>query len=66
MITLTLNGEERQTSSSTIAELLTEIDAPIRGIAIEKNSEIIPKSSHAESMLKEGDVVEIISFIGGG
>ena len=35
-------------------------------IAMEVNEEIIPKAKYGEVTLKDGDVVEIVSFVGGG
>jgi sulfur carrier protein len=35
-------------------------------IVIEKNLEIVPKENFAQTLLKEGDSIEIISFVGGG
>lgn len=63
---ITLNGEPKNISATTIAELLAEISAPPRGIAVERNGEIIPKSLHDDTALNDNDVVEIVSFIGGG
>jgi len=61
-----LNGEELEITSNNIADLLEEIDAPTRGIAVEVNNEIIPKSLHADTNLSDKDVIEIVGFIGGG
>lgn len=61
-----LNGEELEITSNNIADLLEEIDAPTRGIAVELNNEIIPKSLHADTNLSDKDVIEIVGFIGGG
>ncbi|MDG1286265.1 MAG: sulfur carrier protein ThiS [Rickettsiales bacterium] len=63
---ITLNGEKKTVTAMTITELLAEISAPPRGIAVEVNAAIIPKSLHAETALNDNDVVEIVSFIGGG
>lgn len=63
---ITLNGEIKTVNALTIAELLAEISAPPRGIAVEVNAAIIPKSAHADTALQENDIVEIVSFIGGG
>ena len=61
-----LNGEDREIQAATISELLAEIAAPPRGIAVEVNQEIIPKSLHESHKLNEKDALEIVSFIGGG
>ncbi len=63
---ITLNGERKEVHSTTISELKTELSIPKRGIAIEINRVIIPHSNHDFTILNENDVVEIVSFIGGG
>lgn len=35
-------------------------------IAVEKNGEIIPKSAYADTLIQDGDVLEVVSFVGGG
>lgn len=35
-------------------------------LAVELNREVIPRSEHSTTPLKEGDVVEVVSFVGGG
>jgi thiamine biosynthesis protein ThiS len=37
-----------------------------RGIAVERNREIVPKSEHAATVLGEGDQIELVQFVGGG
>jgi sulfur carrier protein len=64
---VTLNGETRELSpGTTVSRLLDEI-APGRGrCAVEVNRQIVPRSSHAEHTLQDGDVIEIVTFVGGG
>ena len=38
---------------------------PMR-IAVEKNGQIVPKRLYEETVLEDGDVVEVVSFVGGG
>jgi sulfur carrier protein len=61
-----LNGEAHQTSSRTIAGLLAEMEIPRQGVAVEVNLKIIKKSDYDGHALNEGDVVEIVNFVGGG
>lgn len=51
---------------STIRELLDYINLQQKYYAVEVNEQIVPKSSHASFLLKEGDKVEIVTAIGGG
>jgi thiamine biosynthesis protein ThiS len=39
---------------------------PERGVAVERNREIVPKSLYATTHLAEGDRIEIVQFVGGG
>lgn len=64
---LTINGEERQFDRSlTVDELLVQLELAGGKVAIERNLEIVPKSSYAKTTLEEGDKLEIVHFIGGG
>lgn len=63
---VTINGENVNADGKTIAEYLEATDFDIRLIAIERNGDIIPKSQYGEIILKDGDSVEVVSFVGGG
>ena len=65
---LYINGKTRHDlpDDLTVAALLTELDLPLRKIAVERNREVVPKSRFGEVRLAEGDRLEIIHFIGGG
>lgn len=63
---VTINGENVNADGKTIAEYLEATDFDIRLIAIERNGEIVAKSQYGEIMLKDGDSVEVVSFVGGG
>ena len=64
--TLTVNGETRRSAASTLAELVIELGLKPEKVAIERNGEIVPRSSLAEAPVTEGDVLEIVHFVGGG
>ena len=67
MISIVVNGEERQFAAAlTVAELLESLDLDARKVALERNLEIVPRSLYGETGLGEGDRVEIVHFIGGG
>jgi sulfur carrier protein len=61
-----LNGEERNTDAASISELLAELGMEGRMIAIERNLEVVPKSTYSSEALAEGDRIEIVHMIGGG
>ena len=49
-----------------VSDLVAELTDDPRGIAIELNREIVPKSKHADISLNEGDRLEVVQFVGGG
>lgn len=61
-----INGEELSIAGKTIEEYLSSINCDSKRIAVERNGEIVPKSQYGETVLKDGDSVEIVSFVGGG
>jgi len=62
-----LNGKPHTlASSATVLALAQALGANPRQVAIERNREIVPKSTYGDVMLAEGDEVEIVTFIGGG
>lgn len=64
--TLTVNGEPRRTAAATIAALVCELELKPEKVAVERNGVIVPRSTLAEVALAEGDVLEIVHFVGGG
>ncbi len=50
----------------TIAQMLVALDLPLKKIAVERNLEVVPKSTYEDVILYESDKLEIIHFIGGG
>jgi thiazole synthase len=64
---LSLNGEPREfTSPLTVEALLRQLALDPRKVAVERNLEIVPRSTYAAVDLAEGDRLEIVHFIGGG
>lgn len=64
---LTVNGETRPFEpGATVASLLAEIGLDLRKVAVERNREIVPRSTYAGTRLAPGDQLEIVHFIGGG
>jgi thiamine biosynthesis protein ThiS len=67
VIRLFVNGESREfEKESTVAALLEKLGAPPERAAIELNLQILDKHDYARTVLKDGDRLEIISFVGGG
>ncbi|MCV0383214.1 MAG: sulfur carrier protein ThiS [Erythrobacter sp.] len=63
---ITVNGESRRTGAATIADLARELELDPAKVAVERNGTIAPRSELAEHRLVEGDVLEIVHFVGGG
>jgi sulfur carrier protein len=64
---VTLNGEPRDLRDGlTVAELVGELGLRARRIAVEINLDILARDDYARRALRDGDVVEIVHFIGGG
>ncbi|BDW80983.1 thiazole synthase [Erythrobacter sp. Dej080120_24] len=61
-----LNGEQRRTSASTIAQLVRELDLLPEKVAVERNGEIVPRSTLESAPLSADDRLEIVHFVGGG
>ena len=66
-LSLTVNGEPRRIGAgATIAQLVESLELNPQKVAVERNGEIAPRSSLAEVVLGDGDVLEIVHFVGGG
>jgi thiamine biosynthesis protein ThiS len=62
-----VNGESREVEKdTTVATLLEELGTPPERAAIELNLQILDKQDYTRTVLKDGDRLEIISFVGGG
>ena len=67
MITVSINGETRQLPSDvTVATLIEEMGLSGKRIALERNGEIVPRSTFATQRLSHGDKLEIVVAVGGG
>ena len=64
---LTINGTSRNVEhSTTVDQLLRELELDPRAVVVELNREIIRRPVIAVTPVREGDVVEIVHFVGGG
>jgi thiazole synthase len=63
---ITLNGAPHRTTAETIADLARELELAPEKVAVERNGEIVPRSTLAEALLADGDRLEIVHFVGGG
>lgn len=66
-IALTVNGQAMQAASGqSLAAFITQLELDTRKVAVERNLEIVPRSTYATVTLQNGDRLEIVHFIGGG
>jgi thiamine biosynthesis protein ThiS len=64
---LWVNGEVREApDSATLTDLLASLGIDGRRVAVERNLEIAPKSLWGQTILQDGDRLEIVQFVGGG
>ncbi len=64
---ITLNGEARAIPDGLSVEgLLQHLGIVSKKVAVERNLEIVPKSTFPSTLITEGDRLEIVHFIGGG
>ena len=64
---LTINGEERGFEGALdLAALVRALGLDARKVAVERNLEIVPRSTYARVLLADGDRLEIVQFVGGG
>ena len=61
-----INGKELNAAGKTVAEYIAATSYDSRRIAVECNGDIVPKARYGDTVLKDGDIVEVVSFVGGG
>jgi thiamine biosynthesis protein ThiS len=62
-----INGKQVELDAPTpLLTYLERLGVDPRSIAVEHNGEIIERAGYERTMLKEGDVVEIVRMVGGG
>ncbi len=66
-MTITLNGDRTDIAGPlTVADLLASLDIDPRRVAVEHNLVVVKRAAFAETVVREGDQVEIVNFVGGG
>jgi thiamine biosynthesis protein ThiS len=63
---LTVNGETLETSAATVKDLLDQLSVLPGRVAVEVNLSVVRKADYSSFALKDGDVIEIVNFVGGG
>ena len=61
-----VNGKEiNLTKETSVADYLEQNQYQVKRIAVELNGDILPKYSYSDTMLKDGDRLEVVTFVGG-
>ncbi|XOQ24947.1 MAG: Sulfur carrier protein ThiS [Mitsuokella multacida] len=63
---VTINGEAQAKDGLLLLDFLQEAGYDSRAVAVEYNGEILAKEDYAATRLKDGDVAEVVCFMGGG
>lgn len=62
-----VNGEPCDvTPGTSVAELLTRMEITVPHVAVELNLEVVPRAKHGDTVLRDGDRLEIVTLVGGG
>ncbi len=61
-----VNGEKLDIAGKTVEEFILSANYDPKRIAVERNGEIVPKAQYGETVFAENDVIEVVSFVGGG
>ena len=66
-IEVTINGKSREISLGlSVSDLLESLDLNPSLVVVEMNREILERDRHEEIVVKKGDVLELVHFVGGG
>ena len=66
-MTITLNGDRHELAAPiSVSALLEQLDIDARRVAVELNLTVVKKAAYDSSVIKDGDEVEIVNFVGGG
>lgn len=64
---ITLNGDKHELAEPlSISALLQRLEIDARRVAVELNLAVVKKAAYDSSVIREGDEVEIVNFVGGG
>jgi len=63
---LTINGEEINFDGTTVRQLLVQLQLADRPVAVERNGQIVSYSTFDQTKLNDGDILEVVTLVGGG
>lgn len=61
-----INGAAADLAGRTVAQYLVQAGWDSARLAVERNGDIVPRAQYGETVLEDGDVLEIVRFVGGG
>lgn len=61
-----VNGKTEAVTGLNIAEIVEKFGYNPARVAVELNGAIVPKAKYAETVVRENDTLEVVSFVGGG
>ena len=66
-MTIILNGEKYELERpTTVTALLSQLEIDPRRVAVEHNIVVVKRTAFDDTLIREGDQVEIVNFVGGG
>jgi len=66
-MTITLNGDPREFPGPlSVTALLEQLEIDSRRVAVELNLTVVKKTAYDSAVIKDGDEIEIVNFVGGG
>ena len=66
-MTLTINGKPAEApEGETIAAMIERLGLASQPCAVEVNRDVVPRRNHGQTTLRDGDVVEVVTLVGGG
>ena len=66
-MTITLNGDRFEVARPlTVSALLAQLEIDARRVAVERNLAVLKRDTFEQTMVEEGDEIEIVNFVGGG
>ncbi|MCS7469021.1 sulfur carrier protein ThiS [Stieleria sp. ICT_E10.1] len=67
MISITVNGRRVEIDSEmSVEQLLDTVEVPPNYLAVEINADVVPRETYADTIVRDGDDVEVVTLVGGG
>lgn len=63
---VTVNGNAVAADGQTVEQIIKSLNYNTAMIAVELNEDIVPKANYSSTVLRDGDVLEVVNFVGGG